>query len=74
MPDPVIVTGNMTLEKNGHVILNNSSSNVGQTYVQKGNWHGKGGILSLGAVLGNDNSKLTYWKLQAMRLVLPMLQ
>ncbi len=57
LPDPVIVTGNMTLEKNGHVILNNSSSNVGQTYVQKGNWHGKGGILSLGAVLGNDNSK-----------------
>ncbi|EMQ4518940.1 hypothetical protein WG979_004570, partial [Shigella sonnei] len=25
LPDPVIVTGNMTLEKNGHVILNNSS-------------------------------------------------
>ncbi|HAX5274592.1 TPA: autotransporter outer membrane beta-barrel domain-containing protein, partial [Escherichia coli] len=57
LTSPVTVTGNMTLEKNGLVVLNNGATNAGQVWIQNGDWTGNGGTVSLGTVLSDDNSK-----------------
>ncbi|WP_433993956.1 autotransporter outer membrane beta-barrel domain-containing protein, partial [Escherichia coli] len=54
---PVTVTGNMTLRQSGLVVINNGNSNAGQTLKVEGDWKGEGGTVSLGVVLGDDNSK-----------------
>ena len=54
---PITFTGDMYLEKTGRVVINNNASNVGQTWIQNGNWTGHGGTVYLGTVLGDDNSK-----------------
>ncbi|HAX5205214.1 TPA: autotransporter outer membrane beta-barrel domain-containing protein, partial [Escherichia coli] len=53
----VVVTGNMTLGKNGLVVLNNGATHAGQVWIQHGDWTGHGGTVSLGTVLGDDSSK-----------------
>ncbi|HAX5111610.1 TPA: autotransporter outer membrane beta-barrel domain-containing protein, partial [Escherichia coli] len=57
LTSPVTVTGNMTLEKNGLVVLNNGATHAGQVWIQNGDWTGHGGTVSLGTVLGDDSSK-----------------
>ncbi len=54
---PVTVTGNMTLRQSGLVVINNGNNNAGQTLKVEGDWKGEGGTVSLGVVLGDDNSK-----------------
>ncbi|HBA7991135.1 TPA: autotransporter outer membrane beta-barrel domain-containing protein, partial [Escherichia coli] len=53
----VIVKGNMTLNKEGSLMLNNCTTCAGQTWTQDGNWSGNGGTVFFGTVLGTDSSK-----------------
>ena len=40
----------------GMVVINNGATNAGQTLAVDGNWTGNGGTVSLGTVLGGDDS------------------
>lgn len=51
---PVVVGGDMI--NRGVLVVNNCQACAGQTYTQQGNWTGQNGQLSLGVVLGGDNS------------------
>lgn len=52
--DSVTLRGNLI--NSGALLINNCNSCAGQTYIQDGNWIGQKGIVSIGVVLGGDNS------------------
>lgn len=53
-PLSVVLTGNVT--NSGNMILNNSPTSAGNTLTINGDYVGNGGTLSLGTVLGGDDS------------------
>ena len=53
-PLNVMLTGDVT--NSGNIILNNSVTSAGNTLTINGDYAGNGGTLSLGTVLGGDNS------------------
>ncbi|MDI6636470.1 autotransporter outer membrane beta-barrel domain-containing protein [Pantoea dispersa] len=50
----VTLYGNMI--NSGLVVINNGATNAGQTLAVKGDWNGNGGAVSIGTVLGGDDS------------------
>ncbi|WP_336819913.1 autotransporter outer membrane beta-barrel domain-containing protein, partial [Cedecea sp. MMO-103] len=54
LPKAVTLYGDMI--NSGLVMINNGATNAGQTLAVEGDWTGNGGTVSLGTVLGGDDS------------------